>query len=131
MRKSYCLSKVLVLTIAICLWWGLLESARGESKPIFETLKTRYLKLRNTDNQIGKPKEWRGLAGEFLAAVKRYPKDSSAASAILNASIMYEELFRAEGTLCRLAFVEGREQEDDNDEKNDPEGQLLENTVHN
>ncbi|MCB0335254.1 MAG: N-acetylmuramoyl-L-alanine amidase [Bdellovibrionales bacterium] len=91
------MSKVLVLTIAICLWWGLLESARGESKPIFETLKTRYLKLRNTDNQIGKPKEWRGLAGEFLAAVKRYPKDSSAASAILNASIMYEELFRAEG----------------------------------
>jgi N-acetylmuramoyl-L-alanine amidase len=57
-----------------------------------QSMKARYLKLRNTDVRISRPAEWRALAQEFEDYVGAYPKDAQAPSALLNASILYEEL---------------------------------------
>ena len=67
-----------------------------------QDLKTRYLKIRNTDLEIRDPVVWETLASDFQSFVEAYPKHFHSPAALQNAAILYEEIFKKHGGQERL-----------------------------
>lgn len=69
--------------------------------PLFEELKARYLKLRNTDTAVSKVSEWRAI-GDDLSQYAWRQKSSNAPRALFDASIVHERLFDVLGDKALL-----------------------------
>ncbi len=85
MKKAFL---ILFLIIASISAWA--DSADRQ----IHSLKEQYLKLRNTDIKVERVAEWQGLTDAFIKFVEKNPKHKDAPSALMNASILCEELYR-------------------------------------
>lgn len=85
------LNKLLGLLFFVSICCGLVSADQSDN--LYNTLKSKYLTLRNTDLRIEKPEEWKNLAFEFRKFVSNNPKSSEAPSALLNASILLHVLY--------------------------------------
>ncbi|MDC0357929.1 N-acetylmuramoyl-L-alanine amidase [Oligoflexia bacterium] len=95
------LGKVCILLLCIC--WPLCGAAApDQGKKLYEELRARYLTLRNTDIDVVKAQEWDRLAEDFLRFVDKHPKRAQAPAALLDASVLYEKLYRQFGGKDRL-----------------------------
>ena len=79
------------LLIALILCLSLQSAVFAEP---FEDLQAQYLSLRNTDVGSKRVSEWRSLAVQFEALVKKSPRSTTSGQALFNAGILYEELWR-------------------------------------
>lgn len=76
-----------------------------QNEVYFKGLKERYLRLRNTDSEVEKVSDWEKLADEFISYANKNPQADGAASALNNASILIEQLYRFHGEPKRLQQV--------------------------
>jgi len=89
-------------TLLLCLLLFLqVRDSLAQDKDL-QALKTQYLKLRNTDVEISDSERWLTLAAAFEDFVEKNPKSTEGASALLDASILYERLYRKFGGHDRL-----------------------------
>lgn len=80
----------------------LCADSKVKTRKLYDPLRAKYLKLRNTDVTVVKVKEWKDLAHAFSDFVQRHPNDQNAPAALLDASIVYEKLYRHFSTLSDL-----------------------------
>jgi len=92
------LKKLLAGIVLLGLFFFLFLQARVAQAELpgelhFKELKSKYLKLRNTDPRASNYESWIQLARDFEEFVENNRSFSGAASALFNASILYTELF--------------------------------------
>lgn len=63
----------------------------------FESLKSRYMKLRNTDRDIQKEAVWRAVLKDLDNYAKQNPRSQTAAVALFNAATMEEQFYLVKG----------------------------------
>ncbi len=92
-----------ILIVFLLLPFAVVAAPRNtDPKTRFEELKAQYLSLRNTDVDARRTNEWIELARQFEALVDQNPKFSGSASALFNASILYEILYQSFGGQDRI-----------------------------
>lgn len=87
---------VLLLTIGALLGWLFPLMGAAQTSP-FDSLKSRYLSIRNTDVEVKRLHEWEKLAEELLQFVTRHPKDVNAPLALLDSAILLKTLHEKRG----------------------------------
>jgi N-acetylmuramoyl-L-alanine amidase len=73
---------------------GLLFGAGLAQADSFDQLQARYLSLRNIDVSFTQESAWRVLGADLQRFVNQKPKEPNATRAILNAGIIFEELWK-------------------------------------
>jgi N-acetylmuramoyl-L-alanine amidase len=76
--------------------------AWGDDTAIFEAVKARYLKLRNTDVGVTRTAEWRAVGADFERFAEECPDHRSAPLALIDGAIVFSEIAKRSGD--RAAF---------------------------
>lgn len=80
--------RLVVVIMGLIFWVNL---AQADS---FDQLQARYLSLRNIDVAFSQDSAWRTLGADLQKFVAQKPKEPNATRAILNAGIIFEELWK-------------------------------------
>ena len=96
---GFCRGLAAILCLVLCMPGSL----RAGPERDFQELKTEYFKLRNTDVNIDRQSDWQDLSTSFEQFVLDEPDDENAPSALFNAALLNEELYRKTNNADRLA----------------------------
>ncbi|MCB0309670.1 MAG: N-acetylmuramoyl-L-alanine amidase [Bdellovibrionales bacterium] len=94
-QPSLAASALRALTLLVLLLVAPLSSSYGQSKADAQIgdLKERFLKLRNTDNQLKQDREWLKLGEQMEKMAQELPKHPESPDLLFDAAIVYAEMF--------------------------------------
>lgn len=94
-----CVALIFALTTFVV---GDFTARADEGSARFESLKVRYLRIRNIDPEVHRPAEWASIASDFETFVARYPRAVDAPQALFNQAVVFEQLYRTGGDSALL-----------------------------